>query len=559
MSLKDLKIIATDPLKKDYILPQKVIWTSAGVENAEILLTSEIGQAFQGQKNAAVLSTKNNKKGAIILDFGSELTGGVRIVTGERDWSKNRNPLVRIRFGESVTEAMTPIGVKNATNDHGTRDFCIPLALLSATEWGNTGFRFVYIELEELEYSLQLVSVHAVFTHRDVEQIGSFCCSDELINEIYKTACHTAHLNMQALLIEGAKRDRMVWNGDTFIAVPSIHYIYGEQDVIADTLRFVANTVKLPNYWNNMQSECGSFFRILDRLYRFTGSTALANELKFYWKPMLKHYLTLINDKKPYVAEEKISWIFFDWTTEGNIDASRAGVQTNFLISFKSAANICRLTDEMELYDECTRKVKLLSEDNINHFDNFALSTVMYYAGILDANTTAKIYKKHGIKNMFASKAHMILNAMAQTIGTDYALNILREYYGAMIKVGATSFWEFFDVDWVHDGAAIDKLHKEGEYDIHADNGKHCYEGLRNSLCHVWGASPIAFLTETILGVTVLEPGCKKLSVKPELADLDWVKGTYPTPYGVVEIEAKRVKGEIVTNIKAPKQIEIVR
>ena len=123
MSLKDLKIIATDPLKKDYILPQKVIWTSDGVENAEILLTSEIGQAFQGQKNAAVLSTKNNKKGAIILDFGCELTGGVRIVTGERDWSKNRNPLVRIRFGESVTEAMTPIGVKNATNDHGTRDY----------------------------------------------------------------------------------------------------------------------------------------------------------------------------------------------------------------------------------------------------------------------------------------------------------------------------------------------------------------------------------------------------------------------------------------------------
>ena len=52
--------------------------------------------------------------------------------------------------------------------------------------------------------------------------------------------------------------------------------------------------------------------------------------------------------------------------------------------------------------------------------------------------------------------------------------------------------------------------------------------------------------------------GCKKIKISPNLCDLEWAKGTYPTPYGVVEIEHKKVNGKVVTKVNAPDEVEVV-
>ena len=558
MSLKDLNIISTDSLRRDFVLPSKILYKTDGVYNEDIILKSTISQAYQGQKNAMVLSSENGNKAGILLDFGTELTGGIRLVTGESDWTKNRCPLVRIRFGESATEALTPIGQKNATNDHGTRDFVIPLALLSTTEWGQTGFRFVYIELEEPDFSLQLVSIHAIFTYRDLKYFGSFECDDDEINKIYETARYTAHLNMQNYLIEGVKRDRMIWNGDLFAMLPSLQYIFGNQNIIADSLRFIADTVILPNYWNNFTSESFRFFMTLDKLYMYTADVGLSNELKYYWKPLLKQVLKLVNEEKPHLRKEQIVGYFYDWTTEHNEDATMTGFQLNFILGLEAAKNICKITFETELYDECKHKIDLLNDKDFNHYNNFAIATELYLTGKISTDITAEIYKNEGINSMSAAKAHKILTVMSKTLGKEFALDVLKKYYGSMLRAGATTFWEFFKFEWYRENSGIDRVHKPGEYDIHADNGQYCFEGLRHSLCHAWGSSPVAFLVETVLGVTIIEKGYKKLSVKPQLCHLKWVKGSIPTPFGIVYIDAKNENGKIVTKIDAPKEIEIV-
>ena len=57
----------------------------------------------------------------------------------------------------------------------------------------------------------------------------------------------------------------------------------------------------------------------------------------------------------------------------------------------------------------------------------------------------------------------------------------------------------------------------------------------------------------------MLEPGCKKIKLEPHLGDLRWVKGTFPTPYGVIEIEhQKTAAGKVKTNYKAPEGVEVV-
>ena len=50
-------------------------------------------------------------------------------------------------MGESVTEACSSIGVKNATNDHSPRDLEIVTCSMSDLTFGQTGFRFARLEL----------------------------------------------------------------------------------------------------------------------------------------------------------------------------------------------------------------------------------------------------------------------------------------------------------------------------------------------------------------------------------------------------------------------------
>lgn len=57
-------------------------------------------------------------------------------------------------------------------------------------------------------------------------------------------------------------------------------------------------------------------------------------------------------------------------------------------------------------------------------------------------------------------------------------------------------------------------------------------------LNHAWGAVPLNIISRYILGVTPLEPGFARISVRPALGGLSRVKGVVPTARGPVEIDA---------------------
>lgn len=53
------------------------------------------------------------------------------------------------------------------------------------------------------------------------------------------------------------------------------------------------------------------------------------------------------------------------------------------------------------------------------------------------------------------------------------------------------------------------------EKDIHGDCGAYCYVGFRHSLCHGWASGPTSWLSRHILGVEVIEPGCRQVRITP--------------------------------------------
>ena len=73
-------------------------------------------------------------------------------------------------------------------------------------------------------------------------------------------------------------------------------------------------------------------------------------------------------------------------------------------------------------------------------------------------------------------------------------------------------------------------------------------------LNHAWGAVPLNIISRYVLGVTPLEPGFAKISIKPDAGGLRKLKGIVPTAKGpvVVEIEGNRLTVET----KAPARVE---
>src|SRR5690606_12403601 len=95
----------------------------------------------------------------------------------------------------------------------------------------------------------------------------------------------------------------------------------------------------------------------------------------------------------------------------------------------------------------------------------------------------------------------------------EYVLQEMRDYWGGMLALGATSFWEEYNP--AKKGAA--------HYAMYG-------RPFGKSLCHSWGASPIYLLGKYYLGVKPIQPGYSEYRVEPNLGDLSWIEGTVPTP-----------------------------
>lgn len=139
------------------------------------------------------------------------------------------------------------------------------------------------------------------------------------------------------------------------------------------------------------------------------------------------------------------------------------------------------------------------------------------------------------------------------------ALDIISDFWGSMLRLGATTFWEDFDHANADKASPIDTFTPAGKYDIHADGGKYCYVGLRLSLCHGWASGPTPWLTANVLGIRPMEPGCATIEIAPDLGNLEWAKGSFPTPKGPVTVSVTRGSdGKAKAKVVAPKGIKII-
>jgi hypothetical protein len=550
-----------DELTRIFISPQRIVWTQGDISEKAVLLRQGNSQPQMGAKDACVIKSSDADTASILLDYGKELHGGLQLVMGS---SSRRQPsLVRIRFGESAGECNSQTlnsewKVGFSTDDHAKRDMIMEIPRDGLIEVGNTGFRFVRIDLLQANTTIRLREARAILRIRDIPYLGSFRSSDERLNQIWLTGAYTVHLNMQEYLWDGIKRDRLVWLGDMHPEVSTIMRVFGYNEVVPRSLDLACRQFPLPGWMNNMPAYSMWYFIIHYEWYLQNGDIDFLETHKAY-------ILGLIDQLDEKIDKKGVNTIqgrsFLDWPSSPNEKGVKAGCRALMVWALQDAEKICTFLNEPEYAKKTANIVSRLNQLVEPHNNLKQAAALMAIAGILNAEQTCnEVVSVGGAKGFSTFYGYYMLQAQALAGQYQPAIDVIRQYWGGMLDMGATTFWEDFDLEWTKNAARLDEITPAGKTDIHGDFGAYCYPGFRHSFCHGWSSGPTAWLSEYVLGVKSLAPGCKKVLVEPHLGDLQWVEGSYPTPYGNINIKHhKDQNGKTISEIKAPKEVEIVR
>ncbi|MGB6151546.1 MAG: hypothetical protein WBG48_06100, partial [Pricia sp.] len=334
---------------KTYLTPQRIVWQSDNsgefIKDTETLLKKGNGQVAVNDKNVLQLTSTEKHKPGILFDYGKEIHGGVKISMGIRE---RKSPLkLRLRFGESVGEAMSDLGGEtNATNEHALRDFVIEVPWLGSVEVGETGFRFLRIDVVEAGEVAPIKSIDAAFVYRDIPYLGSFESSDERLNEIWMTGAYTVHLNMQNYLWDGIKRDRLVWVGDLHPEVMTVNTVFGKNEVVPKSLDLARDQHPLPEWMNGISSYSMWWLLIHKEWYQYHGDLPYLQEQERYMIELLDQLSTFIDkDNKEILNGVR----FLDWPTSEKPKAVHAGLQAMMIMTFEAGADLMGILGKQAL------------------------------------------------------------------------------------------------------------------------------------------------------------------------------------------------------------------
>ena len=570
----DEELFREDILTRTYITPKQVFWTSSAtsVRDAQLLLKPNTGQSDIFASGMCQLVNKGRDKASVILDFGKEIHGGLKIVISTV--SPARTPVFRVRFGESVSETCSELNtttslvetgsnevmdLKNntATNDHAMRDMELTCPYYGSIEIGSTGYRFVRLDLLTDDMLVNLKEVTAILRYRDIPYEGSFNCSDQRLNDIWMTGAYTVHLNMQEYIWDGIKRDRLIWLGDMHPETSTISYVFGEDESVYSSLDLAVKQYPLPNYFNGMSAYSMWYLIMQYDWYMHFGNIDFLRKHGDY----IKGLVDLIDTKVDAEGNDELGGgRFLDWPSSPNEKGVHSGYRALIVWAMNDAAKLCRILGDEPQAKKAEAIVarlnkKIMPSNNLKQAEG-----LMAIAGLKSAEDAAKAILEGGPKGFSTFYGYYMLQALAMDGKYAEALDITSKFWGGMLDLGATTFWEDFNLDWVDNVGRIDEFVPAGKKDIHGDFGAYCYPGFRHSFCHGWASGPTAWMSQHVLGIEPLEPGCRKVSVKPHLGNLEWAEGTCPTPMGNIYVKhVRQADGSVKSIIKAPKGVKVVK
>lgn len=504
------------------------------------------------------LGFKTRDEAEIVLDFGRETVGGVELrLTSERGGE------IECFYGEDLPEAFreTDYTFGWYSLPHDTLD--VAAGEQTCRTPGRRAFRYVRLRLRG---ALTVQGVTAWHEHHPVTLMGSFSCSDPLLNRAWALCEHNTRCCMQRYYEDGVKRDGLLWLGDYRVSYLCNAYLYGDVELAARSLRFfaatqqddgrlLANAVsagahqhpdRIPymkvhsdfQYTWSLINYTADFVCALRDLLLHAPAEALIAEL---W-PVTTRVLAYLRKIDETTCERRGRHAFLSEVGDGSgWQTSRAALAMQLLAAVRAGDWLARQQVDTAEAARC----RTWCEEQAPRFrERYRLADL---GCISDADPDATLMIHATSQAVLAGLHHEADEAAAWLQAADQcpraqrpkigfaigywvealfraglattALREARAYWGHLLRHDATTCWGTIDLE--EDGIR--------RPDTHAI-----------SHCHGWSAGLSYLLPGWVLGVRPNASAARVLTVAPQLGDLAWAEGTIPLPDGTVRVSWER-------------------
>lgn len=489
------------------------------------------------------VSSVNKNKG-ILVDFGKETFGFVKFhnLAGKGK--------INIYYGESEEEALSTEFCETLdrfeVDNLVAKDYTIPQS---------KAYRYIFIEKDD---DVKFDKVSMMYEFLPVEYRGTFRSNDEEINRIWDVSAYTMHLTSREFFIDGIKRDRWVWSGDAIQSYLMNYYLFFDSHSVKRTINLLRGKDPVTSHVNTIMDYTFYWFLSIYDYYLYTGDVQYIQEIYPKMVSLMDFVLGRTN-ANGMVEGLTGDWVFVDWA-DGFLDkqGELSFEQILFCKSLQTmalCADIAGKSDEKAKYDKLSNT--LLSKLEIQFWNNEKQAFVHNRKNgqksesiTRYANMFAVLFDYVDDSKKQAIKKSVLQNDEILKITTPYmrfyelealcalgeqasVTKEIKDYWGGMLKLGATSFWEKYNPD-----------------DTGSEHLAMYGRPFGKSLCHAWGASPIYLLGKYYLGITPVKPGYEEFAISPTLGGLEWIEGSVPTPDGDIylymnkkEIKVKADKG----------------
>ncbi|OCX53061.1 alpha-rhamnosidase [Mucilaginibacter sp. PPCGB 2223] len=477
---------------------------------------------------------------SFFLDFGKETFGFVKL-----HGLKGKGKL-HIYYGESKEEALSVDHCETldelTINEPAKKDSVMELS---------KALRYVNVQFDS---GISVDSVSMLYEYAPLTERGSFKCSDEEINNIYDISKYTLHLATREFFIDGIKRDRWIWSGDAYQSYAMNYYSFFDSPTVTRTILALRGKDPVTSHINTIMDYTFYWFLSINDYYQYTGDKTFIKQ--FYPRMQtLMDYCLARRDKNGMMAGLPGDWLFIDWADGLSKKGELSFEQLLFCRSLETMAICAKQYGDVEgaakyqaLADDMKVKIFKLywndqkhalvhslidgqQSDNVTRYTNMFAIFFNYFNEQQKQDVKKSVLLNDNIQKITTPYMRFYeLEALCAMGEQDYVLKQMKDYWGGMLKLGATSFWEEYNPT------------KSGA-DIYAMYGR----PFGKSLCHAWGASPIYLLGKYYMGVKPTGPGYSTYQIEPVLGGLKWMSGSVPTPDGNIDVYAStteiKVKG----------------
>lgn len=466
--------------------------------------------------------------GGVLFDFGKETFAKLSI-------SGLLEEKVKICLGESKEEALDPVWSYVRFEENPKE---------GKVELPASAFRYVWVSEDTAE-------AEGYYEYLPLAYKGSFHSGEEVINKVWDVAAYTFHLNSREFFLDGIKRDRWVWSADAYQSLFVSRYLFYDANIERRTLTALAGKSPIRTHLNGIPDYTFLWVAGLWEYYQTYGDITFLRQIY----PRLQELMEFTEKKTSedgFYRGDEGDWIFIDWAP---MDKTGAVCAEQILLAkaWETYAKISRLIGEDSKGGE--EKAKALQKHIFEKFYDQEKRVFIdsYESGKRNVTRHTNIFAYLFLPCTEEQKAdiyeRVILNDEVRQITTPYFKfyenqvhciagnkelleKSLREYYGGMLKLGATTLYEEYDPSM--EGAE--------HYAMYG----HPYQ---KSLCHAWSASPIYLLGAYRLGVRNTGIAYDSFEVCPERGDLESFEGNIPVPGGKIFVRIDKEKVTVKSDI----------